>query len=234
LDPNSLYVCVSGGADADVARAIWTKKPPGCAYTGDTTETIEDDNPAYTPPYPSYDVTFQRAVPLSIFFYVNIADSVLVPADAAAQIEAAIIAASAGVDGGPRTRIATPVYASRYYGPVTALGSWADILEILIGSTNAPAATFTAAIAGATMTVSAVASGTLAVGQHVTGTGVTAGTRITALGTGVGGVGTYAVSPTQTVGSSTLKTVDPLLNVVPVNLDQIPTVSETDIVVVVT
>jgi len=55
-----------------------------------------------------------------------------------------------------------------------------------------------------TMTVSAVASGALAVGQTVSGTGVTAGTVITALGTGTGGTGTYFVSPSQTASSTTV------------------------------
>jgi hypothetical protein len=55
-----------------------------------------------------------------------------------------------------------------------------------------------------TMTVSAVASGTLAVGQVVSGAGVTAGTTITAKLTGTGGTGTYVVSPSQTASSTTI------------------------------
>lgn len=54
------------------------------------------------------------------------------------------------------------------------------------------------------LTVTAVASGTLAVGGLLSGTGVTAGTVITALGGGTGGTGTYYVSPTQTMSSSSL------------------------------
>lgn len=64
-----------------------------------------------------------------------------------------------------------------------------------------PAVIFTAAISGTTMTVSAVANGTLAVGQIISGAGVTAGTYITALGTGTGGTGTYTVSASQSVSS---------------------------------
>jgi hypothetical protein len=66
------------------------------------------------------------------------------------------------------------------------------------------AAVTTASIAATTMTVTAVASGTLAVGATLSGTGVTAGTRITAFLTGTGGTGTYAVAPSQTVGSGTI------------------------------
>jgi hypothetical protein len=65
-------------------------------------------------------------------------------------------------------------------------------------------AEFTASISGTTMTVSAVASGTIRVGVGISGSGVTAGTTITALGTGSGGAGTYTVSASQTVSSTTI------------------------------
>lgn len=54
------------------------------------------------------------------------------------------------------------------------------------------------------LTVSAVTSGTLVVGQEITGTGVAAGTAITAILTGTGGIGTYSVSVGQTVASEAL------------------------------
>lgn len=71
------------------------------------------------------------------------------------------------------------------------------------GSTIA-AASVTGAIAGTTLTVSAVGSGTLVVGQEISGAGVTPGTYITALGSGTGGTGTYTVNNSQTVSSETL------------------------------
>lgn len=55
-----------------------------------------------------------------------------------------------------------------------------------------------------TLTVSAVSSGTVTNGGLVGGSGVTAGTVITALGTGAGATGTYIVNKTQTVGSEAL------------------------------
>jgi len=67
--------------------------------------------------------------------------------------------------------------------------------------TNASHASYTAEIATTTLTVTAVSSGTLAVGDFIYGTGVASGTRITALGSGSGGTGTYTVGVTQTVGS---------------------------------
>lgn len=69
---------------------------------------------------------------------------------------------------------------------------------------SASAASFTASIDGATMTVSAVASGALAVGNDINGSGVPAGVHITALGSGTGGTGTYTVQPPQGVSSTAM------------------------------
>jgi len=68
-------------------------------------------------------------------------------------------------------------------------------------------AVVTGSISGTTLTVTGVTSGTLAVGSVLSGTGVTGGTYITALGTGTGGNGTYTVSASQTVASTTITAV---------------------------
>lgn len=62
----------------------------------------------------------------------------------------------------------------------------------------------TASIAGTTLTVSSVTSGSLKLGQTVTGTGVTSGTTILSFGTGSGGTGTYTISTSQTVSSRSI------------------------------
>jgi hypothetical protein len=81
---------------------------------------------------------------------------------------------------------------------------------------------FTGSITKTTLTVSKMNSvtdnGTLAVGQTLSGTGVTAGTTITALGTGSGGAGTYTVSTSQTVKSEAMTAVQ----MVTLNGNQIP------------
>ena len=58
--------------------------------------------------------------------------------------------------------------------------------------------------AGGTLTVGGTVTGTFAVGDTISGSGVTAGTYITALGTGTGGAGTYIVSPSQTASSTAI------------------------------
>lgn len=63
----------------------------------------------------------------------------------------------------------------------------------------------TASISGTTMTVTAKAGGDLfQIGQLLVGPNVTPGTRITALGTGTGGTGTYNVTPPQTAASGSV------------------------------
>ncbi|MEK7752212.1 MAG: hypothetical protein AAB654_09875, partial [Acidobacteriota bacterium] len=62
----------------------------------------------------------------------------------------------------------------------------------------------TGSIAATTLTITAVTSGTLSVGKVISGTNVTSGTYITAILTGTGGVGTYTVSYSQTVASTTI------------------------------
>lgn len=78
--------------------------------------------------------------------------------------------------------------------------------SLIAGTAGSPpqGASVTASIAATTMTVTAVSSGVLAVGQPIAGANVTAGTIITALGTGTGGVGTYTVSISQTAASATV------------------------------
>ncbi len=72
---------------------------------------------------------------------------------------------------------------------------------------NTVQANFTASIAGTTLTVTAMSVGnlgTLAVGQLVTGAGVPTNTRITELGSGSGSTGTYILSTSSTVASTTM------------------------------
>ncbi|NTG07260.1 DUF3383 family protein [Rhizobium rhizogenes] len=64
-----------------------------------------------------------------------------------------------------------------------------------------------------TLTVTAVASGTLSVGQTLSGGTTAAGTMITGLGTGIGLLGTYFVQITQTVTSGTLNATGSALDV---------------------
>jgi len=86
--------------------------------------------------------------------------------------------------------------ASQLSGPVGGVGTYA--LSI---SQQQNIASETISGTYGTMTVTAVGSGTLAVGQTVSGGTIAANTSITALGTGTGGTGTYILN-TNTASSS--------------------------------
>jgi hypothetical protein len=77
-----------------------------------------------------------------------------------------------------------------------------NLTQATIGSTSN--AVVTGSIAGNTLTVTGVTSGSLAAGDMLTGSGVATGTVIIAYGTGSGGTGTYTLSDSQTVSSETI------------------------------
>ena len=68
-------------------------------------------------------------------------------------------------------------------------------------------------ISGYVLTVGGAVTGTFYIGMILTGTGVTAGTTITAFGTGTGGAGTYFIDRTQTVASTAITGTIGLLTV---------------------
>jgi hypothetical protein len=85
-------------------------------------------------------------------------------------------------------------------GTLTASAPVLDLAQVWNNS-----AVFTGSISGTVLTVTAVTSGTIAVGMELTSSGtITLGTTITALGTGTGETGTYTVSVSQTRSSATL------------------------------
>jgi hypothetical protein len=89
-----------------------------------------------------------------------------------------------------------------YYGTIDRT-AWSD--SSLREYPQALTATyFTGAISGTTLTVTGVPVGFLQVGSVIEGTGVAAGTIITALGTGLGGAGTYTVNISQLVGQTAM------------------------------
>ena len=63
---------------------------------------------------------------------------------------------------------------------------------------------FTGSTSGTVLTVTAIQFGTIAPGAPLFGVGVASGTTITGILTGIGGVGTYSLSTSQTLSSRTL------------------------------
>jgi len=70
--------------------------------------------------------------------------------------------------------------------------------------TTGPAFSGTGSIAGTTLTIASVTQGVLAVGSIISGTGVTVGTTISEFTSATGGIGTYKITPTQSVSATTI------------------------------
>ena len=123
------------------------------------------------------------------------------------QMDAAILTGLG--DSRPMTRFVSGGSWLRSHLPVLA-GGTVDPDYVGSNPTRAggtAAAQFTASLSGTTLTVTAVASGTLAIGMKVISPagGLLAGTAYTidSFGTGTGGTGTYTLSASGTVASST-------------------------------
>jgi hypothetical protein len=82
------------------------------------------------------------------------------------------------------------------------------VTQYTIGPGGTIGAVFTGSISGNILTVTAISSGAIALGQTLNGTGITSGTTIVAFQSGAGGnineVGTYTLNISQTVASTTI------------------------------
>lgn len=129
---HSVYVAVVGGAAQDIANAIWSKKGLGCGMNGNTTGTVVDPN--YSPPQPTYTITWETPPTLPIKFAVQISNSTTLPSNIATLVQQAIIASFNGADGSTRVRIGSLLLASKFYGAIQTLGPEVSTISILLGS----------------------------------------------------------------------------------------------------
>lgn len=132
---HSVCVSVSGGTASDIATAIWDKKSPGCGMSGNTTYTVEDRT-NYDQNFPTYTITWLTPTNTSLYFNVQIANSADIPSDIVSQTKTAIYNAFTGADGGNRARIASTVYAGRFYAGVTAIDDSVQVLSIQLGKSS--------------------------------------------------------------------------------------------------
>lgn len=142
---HSVYICVYGGADEDVAESIFNTYNPGANMNGDTTFTVYD-NVNYMPPYPSYVMQWQKASPTRVYFNVNIDSSLNPPSDISKQVKGIISTVfNGGYDGIGKARIGSTINAGKYYSPVISISpDTVGILSLevsLDGSLYGPAVT---------------------------------------------------------------------------------------------
>ena len=135
IDAHSMVVSVYGGLATDIAQAIWSKKPPGCSYNGNTTVTVYDTN--YTTPVP-YDVTFLTPTATPVYFNIEIKDNSFLPANIDTLVRNAVIESFNGQDGGTAVQIGGTSYSGRYYANINAINPNVNVLEVYLGFTADP------------------------------------------------------------------------------------------------
>lgn len=142
---HSIYISVYGGADADVAESIFQTYNPGANMNGSTHYTVYD-NVNYLPPYPEYDMQWQKATPTRVYFKVELDSSLNPPSDITAQVKAMVASVfNGGYEGIGKARIGSTINAGKYYAPVISISpDTVGILSLevsLDGTTYGPAST---------------------------------------------------------------------------------------------
>lgn len=142
--PNSVYICVAGGSDADIAKTIFDKYNPSGGMVGDTNVIIRDAS--YNKPWPQYTMTWQRAKPLTIYFKVLLNNADANTPDIITAIKNRVIEVFNGTyepemcpditsATTTRERIAGRISSSRYYSPVIAVNpNLLDLITIQVSN----------------------------------------------------------------------------------------------------
>lgn len=131
--PDTGVGTVNVSTSATHGLAAITGQQIGTAGATLVSETVTD-NSGYNIPVPAYEVNFINPVSTAVFFAVTLAASDLLPANIVSLVQQAVIAQFTGqIPGSLRERIGAQVLASRYFGPVQAIGNEVSILTITIG-----------------------------------------------------------------------------------------------------
>lgn len=134
IPAHSIYVGVVGGAAEDIAKAIQIKKDAGCGMTGNTVVNLPDTDYSY--PQPVYAYQFNIPDSLPVKFLITIANSSSLPANIVQLATQATIDTLSGANGAQRARMGGEIFASSYYGPISALSSAVQIIGIKVGATT--------------------------------------------------------------------------------------------------
>ena len=131
LSPHSVYVCVLGGSDGEIATAMYRTVSAGCDTNGDTTYLVEDDSTGIKEP-----IHFQRPTEVDVTIRLTFPNAAGLSADAKQAIQEAVYANFYGedpavVDGGimPRPLMGDTIYAPRFAISVQNAG-YTDLLDV--------------------------------------------------------------------------------------------------------
>lgn len=139
IPTGSIYVAVYGGDAADIGAAFFNKLNPGCntECAASTTNTTITDDVNYTSNYPQY--TYYWTVPATVQVYVKVTleNNDYLSSDIVSDVQAAVISAFNGEDGGTRARIGSTIYSGRYYGGIQDIDQQnVNILSVGLSTDN--------------------------------------------------------------------------------------------------
>lgn len=144
MGPHSVYICALGGADYDIALAMYNSISAGCDYNGTTVVPITSPSTGAIE-----NVKFQRPTELPVYITVTISPTPSTPSDVAMRIKANVVADFYGLpwpyqaDGihadaqSTRVHIGDTIYTSRFMCPVLAAGAAAVasiVIDVMGGS----------------------------------------------------------------------------------------------------
>ena len=139
LGGHSVYISVYGGADNDIARAIYEKLDGGCGTNGNTLVTYNpaSDN-ADDQPDALYQYYIERPTPISTGIVVTVSDAQTTTLTNA--IKTAVVENFNGNSGYRRVKMGDTLYASRFYADVIKAGvTKLETIQIAYPSTDTPA-----------------------------------------------------------------------------------------------
>lgn len=141
---HSIYICVYGGADEDVAESIFGTYNPGANLNGNTTFIVYD-NVNYQPPYPQYEMQWQKATPTRVYFKIQLDASLNPPSDITQQVKDMISSVfNGGYEGIGKARIGATINSGKYYAPVISISP--DTVGVLLLQVSLDGVTFTPAV----------------------------------------------------------------------------------------
>lgn len=126
LPAHTISLVVQGGLVADIARAIWTKKTPGCGTYGDTSDVVTDNNGVTTT------ISFYRPVMTSIAATITITPEAGYLAATGEAIKQAVADYINGLAIGDDVSIARTTAAAITAGPAY------DVSSVTIGKAGDP------------------------------------------------------------------------------------------------
>lgn len=155
LAPQSVYACVSGGEDADIAQALLETKTAGAAWNGSVLVNVIDPFSGQT-----YPVRFERPTPVLLYIRVTVRAT---PLDAESLVRNAIINYANGLnDGEPGFAVGEDVSPFELAGAINQAEPRLFVMKVEISTDNGLTYTTNDAVIDITQ-VAAVTSNSISV-----------------------------------------------------------------------